>query len=94
MSGAQGKQGGGGALKPGNNADFQGKNKTFNLDAQAIYALTPHLALTVQGLNLTDQYNDRYNVYNSSTFGNQDGDAPLDYVHTGRTFLAGVRYTY
>ena len=49
---------------------------------------------TLQGLNLTDQYDDRFNVYNSQTFGNVDSNAPLDYVHTGRTVLLGVRYKY
>ena len=82
------------ALKPGNNADFQGKNETFNVDAQATWALSKSLTVTLQGLNLTDQYDDRFNAYNSQTFGNVDSNAPLDYVHTGRTVLLGVRYKY
>ncbi len=81
-------------LKPGNNADFQGKNETLNIDAQATYVINKSLTLTLQGLNLTDQYDDRYDTYNSSAFGNVDGNAPLDYVHTGRTVLLGLRYKY
>lgn len=82
------------SLRPGNNADFQGKNETFNVDAQATYQLSKSLTVTLQALNLTDQYDDRFNAYNSATFGNVDSNAPLDYVHTGRTFMLGVRYKH
>ncbi len=81
------------AITPGNNSIFQGKNKTFNLDAQATYVLSQNFTLTLQGLNLTDQYDDKFNTYNSA-FGNVDDNAPLDYVHTGKTFLLGLRYKY
>ena len=68
--------------------------ETFNVDAQATYQLSKSLTVTLQALNLTDQYDDRFNAYNSATFGNVDSNAPLDYVHTGRTFMLGVRYKH
>ncbi|MCG2583822.1 TonB-dependent receptor [Massilia sp. TS11] len=81
-------------LLPGSGSDFQGKNATTNVDAQISYNLTPKLTLTVQALNLTDQYDDRFNAYNNATFGNYDGNAPSDAVHTGRSYYIGLRYKY
>lgn len=81
-------------LLPGSGSDFQGKNSTFNVDAQVSYNITPQLTLTVQGVNLTDQYDDRFNSYNNERFGNFDGNAPSDAVHTGRSYFVGLRYKY
>lgn len=80
-------------LQPGSGSDFQGKNHTTNIDAQISYNIRPNLTLTLQALNLTDQYDDRFNSYNTS-FGNVDGNAPSDAVHTGRSYLVGLRYKY
>ncbi len=44
-------------------------------------------------LNLTDQYDDKFDSYNS-LFGNVDSNAPLDYSHTGRSYILGLRYKY
>jgi iron complex outermembrane receptor protein len=81
-------------LLPGSGSDFQGKNHTTNIDAQISYNITPNLTITLQGVNLTDQYDDRFNSYNNSTFGNFDGNAPSDAVHTGRSYYIGLRYKY
>jgi len=69
-----------------NNNDVEGKNETFNVDVAASYALTDNLSLTFEGLNLTDEYNDRYvdSVRNS----------PSTYIHSGRQYYAGVRYRF
>ncbi len=81
-------------LLPGSGSDFQGKNSTLNVDAQASYNITPNLTLTLQGVNLTDQYDDRFNSYSNVTFGNVDNNAPSDAAHAGRSYLLGLRYKY
>lgn len=81
-------------LLPGSGSDFQGKNSTTNVDAQISYNFSPNLTLTLQAVNLTDQYDDRFNSYNNATFGNSDGNAPSDAVHTGRSYMIGLRYKY
>ena len=81
-------------LLPGSGSEFQGKNSTLNVDAQISYNITPKLTLTFQALNLTDQYDDRFNSYNNTLFGNVDKNAPSDAVHTGRSYLLGIRYKY
>lgn len=81
-------------LLPGSGSEFQGKNHTTNIDAQISYNIMPNLTLTLQAVNLTDQYDDRFNSYNNATFGNVDGNAPSDAVHTGRSYFVGLRYKY
>jgi TonB-dependent receptor len=81
-------------LLPGSGADFAGKNHTTNVDAQISYNITPQLSINFQGVNLTDQYDDRFNSYNNSTFGNVDSNSPSDAVHTGRSYYIGLRYKY
>jgi len=71
------------AAEAGN--DVQGTNSTLNIDASAQFTLTPHFKLTLEGVNLTneaqDQFVDSRNMVSV-------------YHHTGREFLAGIRYTY
>ncbi|HEX8569232.1 MAG TPA: TonB-dependent receptor [Caulobacteraceae bacterium] len=69
-----------------NNNDVEGKNETFNVDASASYELNDQVSLTFEGLNLTDQFNDRYvsSVRNS----------PSTYTHSGRLYYFGVRYRF
>ncbi len=81
-------------LLPGSGSEFQGKNSTFNVDAQISYNITPKLTFTLQAVNLTDQFDDRFNSYNNTTFGNVDGNVPSDAVHTGRSYFAGLRYKF
>jgi len=65
--------------------DVQGTNETTNVDAQVSYNLTEQLRLSVEGLNLTDEYADLY----------VDSDNRLNaYTHTGRQFVVGLRYTF
>lgn len=63
----------------------QGTNETTNVDAQVAYNLTESLRLSVEGLNLTDEYADLY----------VDDDNRLNaYTHTGRQFVVGLRYAF
>jgi TonB-dependent receptor len=72
---------------PGQEAgtQFDGTNKTFNLDASVQYTWNKHLKFTFEGINLTDQFQDQFNdVTNLVSF----------YHHTGSEYLFGVRYEY
>ena len=65
--------------------DVDGTNSTFNLDASAQYTWNKNLKFTLEGINLTDEFQDQYNdSTNRVSF----------YHHTGREFLVGFRYTY
>ncbi|MBS0411190.1 MAG: TonB-dependent receptor [Proteobacteria bacterium] len=66
--------------------DADGFDRTFNLDASVQYTVNPHIKLTVEGVNLTDQY--------ESEFNDTVRDLPYYYHHTGREILFGVRYQY
>ncbi len=62
-----------------------GTHSTTNYDMQASYSINQHLKLTIEGINLTDQFNDQY----------VDATDRLNVrSHTGRQFFASVRYTY
>ena len=69
-----------------NNNDVEGKNSTLNVDAQIAYKLTDQIEFTLEGVNLTDEFNDQFI---SST-----RNSPVVYTHTGREFLFGARFKY
>ena len=64
---------------------YQGTNATLNIDASFQYTVNPHLKLTLEGVNLTDEFQDQF-------IGEQDLESV--YHHTGREFIAGVRYAF
>lgn len=66
--------------------DVEGKAATLNLDFSASYELSDKIVLTFEAINLTDVYDERWI---SSTRQNS-----LNYEHTGREFVFGVRYRY
>ncbi len=66
--------------------DSDGFDKTFNLDASVQYTVNPHLKLTLEGVNLTDQY--------ENEFDDTQRDLSYYYHHTGREILFGLRYSY
>jgi iron complex outermembrane receptor protein len=71
------------ATEAGN--DVQGTNGTLNVDASIQFTLNPHFKFTLEGINLTDEYQDQF----------VDSRNMLSvYHHTGRELLFGVRYTY
>ncbi len=69
-----------------NNNDVEGKNKTFNVDMQVSYKITPNLDVTLEGVNLTNQANDQF-------ISNQRNSVVVNHV-TGREFVVGVRYKF
>ncbi|HEY6456545.1 MAG TPA: TonB-dependent receptor [Steroidobacteraceae bacterium] len=68
----------------GTSAD--GFDATFNLDASLQYNVTSHFRVTLEGTNLTDQF--------ESEFDDTSRDLPYYYHHTGRQILFGARYQY
>jgi TonB-dependent receptor len=68
----------------GTSAD--GWNATFNLDASIQYNITSHFRVSLEGANLTDQY--------ESEFNDTSKNLVYYYHHTGRQILFGARYQY
>lgn len=72
---------------PGANSnDVEGKAESTNVDMSMSYDLGDNLTFTFEGINLTDQYDERW--INSQRQNN------LNYEHTGREFVVGLRYRY
>ena len=63
---------------------FEGFRSTINVDASMRYELTDQIEVSLEGINLTDEYRDR--------FVDIDANRNYEYNHFGRTFLAGVRF--
>ena len=73
---------------PGRNGnDAEGKTETFNVDASASFKVTDKLMLTIEGLNLTDEFNRQW-------VGGDGRDSTSVYHHTGRQIYMGFRYTF
>ncbi|MNS18301.1 catecholate siderophore receptor CirA [compost metagenome] len=71
---------------PGSNGNSEeGMNATTNIDASMSYAFTDNLTVSLEGINLTDEYNDRYV---------DEMDRVSDYRHTGREVAIGLRWKY
>jgi iron complex outermembrane recepter protein len=66
--------------------DTAGSFSTSNLDATVGYALTDHVSLRVDALNLTDQPSDYWN--------GQTRQAQTVYSHTGRQYYFGAQLKY
>ncbi|MBI1400245.1 MAG: TonB-dependent receptor [Hyphomonas sp.] len=66
--------------------DVEGKAATMNIDFSASYELSEQFELTFEAINITDVYDERW--INSERHNN------LNYEHTGREFVVGVRYRY
>jgi TonB-dependent receptor len=64
--------------------DAEGTNETLNIDFSASYTLNEHLSFSVEGLNLTDQFNDQFIDTKSNRV--------VVYTHTGRQYFVGARY--
>ena len=66
--------------------DADGFDSTFNLDASVQYTVNHHLKVTLEGVNLTDQY--------ENEFDDTQRDLSYYYHHTGPEVLIGARYQY
>jgi iron complex outermembrane receptor protein len=66
--------------------DVEGTNEVLTIDMSARYTVIENLDLTLEGINLTDEYEDQYldSVANRVSY----------YHHTGRSFIAGARYKF
>lgn len=69
-----------------NGNDSRGKRETLNIDTAISYTFNDHFTMTFEGINLTDQADDRW--LNSTL------DFSESYEHTGRQYYFGFRYTY
>ena len=63
---------------------FEGYNSTINVDASVRYKINENLEVSLEGINLTDDYRDRYV--------DKAADRNYEYNHFGRTIIFGVRY--
>ncbi|QAY77462.1 TonB-dependent receptor [Sphingosinicella sp. BN140058] len=69
----------------GNGNSEEGVNSTLNIDASMSYEITKTLTFSLEAVNLTDEYNDRYvDVTNRVS----------NYRHFGRELLVGLRWKY
>jgi TonB-dependent receptor len=66
--------------------DAEGTNETLNVDLSASYNINDHLTVTLEGLNLTDEFNDQ--------FIDTSADRVVTYTHTGRQYFVGARYKF
>lgn len=63
---------------------FEGYNSSVNVDASIKYRVTEQLELSLEGINLTDDYRDRYV--------DREANRAYENNHFGRTIIFGVRY--
>jgi iron complex outermembrane receptor protein len=63
---------------------FEGYKSTINVDAAVRYNINEHFQVSLDGINLTDEYRERWT----------DIDTKRNYEnhHFGRTFIVGVSY--
>jgi TonB-dependent receptor len=66
--------------------DADGYDATFNLDASVQYNITSSFRVTLEGVNITDQY--------ENEFDDTTRNLMYYYHHTGRQILLGARYQY
>ena len=69
-----------------NNNDVEGTAETLSIDASASWSVTDSLDLTLEALNLTDEFQDQWVDSN--------GDRLSYYHHQGRQYLLGARYKF
>lgn len=72
---------------PGRNGnEFEGTADVLTIDASARYSLTERIDLTLEALNLTDEFEDQWV--------DQEADRLSYYHHTGRSYLLGARIQF
>lgn len=74
-------------MVPGRNGnDVEGTADVTTIDASARFTVNANLDLTLEGINLTDEFQDQYV--------DSRGNRLSYYHHTGRSFLLGARYKF
>jgi TonB-dependent receptor len=63
---------------------FEGYNSSINVDASLRYKVTEQIELSLEGINLTDDYRDRFN--------DVDANRIYESNHFGRTIQIGARF--
>jgi iron complex outermembrane receptor protein len=66
--------------------DAEGTNETLFVDLSASYAFNDHVTVSLEALNLTDEFNDQFIDTNSNRV--------VVYTHTGRQLFLGARYKF
>lgn len=69
-----------------NNNDVEGTIETLNVDFSATWTVMPALDITLEALNLTDEFQDQ--------FVGAQSDRLSYYHHQGRQYLLGARYKF
>jgi iron complex outermembrane receptor protein len=69
-----------------NNNDVEGTKGTTTVDFSASYQWNEQLEFTLEGINLTDEFDDQWI--------DSIGDRSSVYHHTGRQFFVGLRYKF
>jgi iron complex outermembrane recepter protein len=69
-----------------NNNNIEGTKGPTTIDASASYKINDHWELSLEALNLTDEFNDQWV--------DSIGDRVSVYHHTGRQYMVGVRFKY
>jgi outer membrane receptor protein involved in Fe transport len=67
-----------------NNSDVEGTKGTFNLDFMATWKYSDHLEFFLEGVNLTDEFDDQWV--------DSVGDRLSTYTRTGREYYVGFRW--
>lgn len=67
-------------------SDVEGTKATTTVDASLSYRINDNLTISLEGLNLTDEWSDLWI--------DSAGDRPIAYTHTGRQYMVGFRYRF
>jgi len=67
-------------------SDIEATSEFTTVDASLSYKLTDRLTLSLEGLNLTDEWTDMWM--------DSVGDRSIAYTHTGRQYMVGFRYKF
>ena len=67
-------------------SDVEGTKATTTVDASLTYNFNDQFSMSLEGLNLTDEWNDMWI--------DSAGDRSISYTHTGRQYMLGFRYKF
>ena len=67
-------------------SDVEATSEFTTVDASLSYNVTDKLTISLEGLNLTDEWTDMWM--------DTAGDRSIAYTHTGRQYMLGFRYKF